>query len=627
MTLLAVEKISKRFNEQVILEQISFTLQQHERVALIGRNGTGKTTLLEILAGKQDVDSGVINRSRLCRIDYVEQEKTDYLDLTLFEFVADARRDLLSTRREIRELEEQLARNPHDDECLTRLGVRLQQFEREGGFEFENEINVILLGLGFEKDRYQDRIKNFSGGEKNRAGLARLLAGKGNLLLLDEPTNHLDIESTTWLEEYLAKLGKACVIVSHDRAFLDVTVTRIWELGHGKLDMYSGGFERYLRERTDRRRLAEHHYRHQREEIKRIEDFIHRHMAGQKTKQAQSRLKYLSRIKRLPPPRTDGKGPAIKVRSSGRSYAHVLSVEDVWLGYGNRIVLKEVGFDVYRGDKFGLIGRNGSGKSTLLKALIGELEPVEGKIALGNRVEVAYFDQELSDLDENAAVLDHIWEVDPGAEVGTMRSFLARFGFTGEDVFKMVAALSGGEKTKLCLARLLYHPANLVILDEPTNHLDMDAREALELALIEYDGSCLIVSHDRYFLERVVDHIIYLNEGYARTFVGKYSEFAQKMVAAQPTVRVKDDSRKQAYQDFKRQSKRRAAHKKDIQSTRTRIAELEKELVRIEHDIAHGIPRHDWEKLETASHRKREVENSILELYARLEEQEGTEID
>jgi len=627
MTLLAVEKISKKFNDQVILEQVSFTLRQHESIALVGRNGVGKTTLLEILAGKQEIDSGEINRSRACLIDYVEQEKTEYLDLTLFEFVADARRDLLSMRREIREMEEQLARNPNDNDSLTRLGALQYRFEQDGGFEFENEIDIVLHGLGFDKGRYHDRMVSFSGGEKNRAGLARLLAGKGNLLLLDEPTNHLDIDSTTWLEEYLTKLDKACIIVSHDRAFLDATVTKVWEIDSGELEMYTGGFENYLRERVERQRLAGHRYRHQQVEIRRIEDFIRRNIAGQKTRQAQSRLKYLNRIKRLPPPRTDGKGPSIRVQSSGRSYAHVLSLEDVWLGYGDRIVLENVGFDMYRGDKVGLIGRNGSGKSTLLKALIGELEPLKGKISLGNRVDVAYFDQELSDLNENTAVLDHIWEIDPAADVGKMRSFLARFGFVGEDAFKMVSALSGGEKTKLCLARLLYHPANLVILDEPTNHLDMYAREALESALIEYDGSCLIVSHDRFFLQRVADHIIYLDRGRARAFTGRYSEFVEKMAATQAPTKARDDSGRRAYLDFKQRSKRRAAHKKKIQSTRSKITELENELAETERNIEDGIPRHDWEKLEAASRRKKEVENHILELYAELDEWEGTEID
>jgi len=627
MTLLAAEKISKRFKDQILLESVSFTVKAGERIGLVGRNGIGKTTLLEILFGKQELDSGVINRARNCLVDYIEQEKLNYLDRTLFEFVAGAREDLFEMRREIKELEHYLHDNPHDVENLNRLGSLQQKFELEGGFDIETEIKIILAGLGFTADRFNDRLSNFSGGEKNRAGLARLLAGKGNLLLLDEPTNHLDIESTTWLEEYLKKINKACLIVSHDRAFLKATVECVWEISFGNIESYSGGVENYLSERLDRKRLAQHHYQHQQEEIKRIEEFVRRNMAGQKTKQAQSKLKYLNRIKRLPPPKTDSRGPVLNMESSGRSFAHVLALEKVTFGYGDTTVVDKVELDIYRGDKVGLIGRNGSGKSTLLKTLIGELNPVSGAIRLGNKVDVSYFDQELSDLNVNAAVLDNIWEVDPMAEVGRMRSFLARFGFTGEDVFKRVSALSGGEKTKLCLARLLYHPSNFIILDEPTNHLDIYAREALENALIEFDGSCLIVSHDRYFLDRVVNRIAHIDNGYVEIYNGNYSFFLEKQAPPEKNVTVKDENQKQAYLDFKEQSRRKAYHKKAIETTRAEITREEKELVQIEEDINVNISGNDWERLHDAHNRKKELENSILDLYLKLEKLEAEKVD
>ncbi len=630
MTLLAAEQIAKRFKDQVILDSASFTIFAGDRIALVGKNGIGKTTLLEMLVGLQDPDTGSITRSRACQIDYVEQEKTEYLDMTLFEFVADARRDLIAMRRRISELEHALELNPHSKEQLEELGHLQQVFEKDGGFEFEHEVGTILHGLGFSDDRLPDPLGNFSGGEKNRAGLARLLAGRGNLLLLDEPTNHLDIDSTRWLEQYLRQSTKAYIIVSHDRAFLSAAADKVWDMSFGKLDSYTGGFERYLNERIDRRRLAEHHYRHQQEEIKRIEEFIRRNMAGQKTKQAQSRLKHLNRIKRLPPPRTDASGPAIRVQSSGRSYAHVLSLENVVLGYGDAPVLKGVTFDIYRGERIGLIGRNGSGKSTLLKALIGDLEPISGNIRLGNNVEVAYFDQELSDLNESATVLDNIWEVDQAAEVGPMRSYLGRFGFTGEEALKAVAALSGGEKTKLCLAKLLYHPANFVILDEPTNHLDIYAREALESALLEYDGSCLIVSHDRFFLDRVVNKVVHIKDGRTNLYDGNYTYFVEKTSQYEmpESTRPKDNkSAKSEVSEFKLLSRKKAKLKKDIKSTKSRIADFEHELESLESDINGGIPTHDWERLHAASERKRTVETDLLQLYGALEELEGTELD
>ena len=291
MTLLAADNISKKYNEQVIFDRVSFTVQSGDRIGLVGKNGSGKTTLFEIMAGRVAPDSGDITRSRTCRLDYIEQEKADYFDLPLFDFVASARKDLLDIRRQIAALQHHLSAHPHDRGSLDRLGRLQSTFETEDGFNFESEIRIILAGLGFEPRRHTEPVKNFSGGEKNRAGLARALAGNGNLLLLDESTNHLDINSTGWLEEYLAKTDRSYIVVSHDRAFLTAATRRVWEISHGKIDTYSGGFESYLAQRAERRRLHAHRFRHQQEETKRIEEFVRRNIAGQKTKQAKSRLK------------------------------------------------------------------------------------------------------------------------------------------------------------------------------------------------------------------------------------------------------------------------------------------------------------------------------------------------
>ncbi|MEW5993986.1 MAG: ABC-F family ATP-binding cassette domain-containing protein [Candidatus Zixiibacteriota bacterium] len=623
MTLLSADNITKKYNDQIVFDRVSFTVQQGRRIGLVGRNGSGKTTLFDIMTGRVSVDGGQLNRAGACHIDYIEQEIADYVDHSLFDYVASARSDLLEARREIESVEHHLSMYPNDSAQVGRLGRLQSRFETEGGFTFENEVKLILEGLGFPRSRHAERLRNFSGGEKNRAGLARALAGNGTLLLLDEPTNHLDIESTVWLEEYLTKSERVYVVVSHDRAFLSATVDQVWEISHGKIDFYTGGFDRYLKERDERRRLHEHHYKHQQVEIRRLEEFVRRNIAGQKTKQAQSKLKYLGRVKRLPPPRSDGANMSIAVRSSGRSYAHVLSVTGVSLGFGRNIVLEDADFDIYRGDKVGLIGRNGSGKTTLLRALIGELAPIDGEIKLGANVDVAYFDQELADLDPAATVIDSLWEMEPTAEMGRIRSFLARFGFSGEDCFKAVAALSGGEKTKLSLARLLYHPANFLIFDEPTNHLDLDSREVLESALREFDGSCLIVSHDRHFLDRVVTRILYLHNGALKIFDGNYSYFREKMTPIAEPQKVKSPERRAAYLAFREQSKTRTRHKRRIQSLKSQISNTERELVQIEHDIRENIPKSDWEKLHEASERKKQLEDRLLELYAQLDELDG----
>lgn len=627
MTLVTAERISQKFNDQVILEDVSFTVKTGDRIGLVGKNGCGKTTLFEIMTGRMELDRGKVHHSRRCVIDYIEQESTQYADLTLFDYVASARDDLAAMRTEIAGLEHHLQIEPEDRECLNRLGELQERFESEGGFNFENDVNTILHGIGFEQNRFTDLLKNFSGGERNRAGLAKALAGKGNLLLLDEPTNHLDIESTRWLEGYLRETERSFIVVSHDRSFLTAAVDKIWELRLAKLEFYTGGLERYLAERAARRTQHEHRYRLQQEEIKRLEDFVRRHMAGQKTKQAQSKLKYLGRIKRLAKPRGDGATTKIGMASSGRSFAHVLSVPEVSLGYGDTVVVRDLSFDLYRGDKVGIIGRNGSGKSTFLKTLIGQLAPVRGEVRLGHQVDVAYFDQELSDLDPKLTVLDSLWEMEPMAVIGKIRSYLARFGFSDEDPFKLVACLSGGEKTKLSLARLLYHPANFIIFDEPTNHLDMDSRERLEEALLEYDGSCLIVSHDRYFLNKVVDRILYLNDGVATMYDGNYAYFREKTETGDQPATSKPGKSKDNYHAFKEKSRRRGRHKKLLQSTRDKIVGLEEELKRLTLDLEHEIAPEDWERLTAATTRKTEIEADLLAQLAQLEELEETELD
>jgi len=626
MTLLTAEKLVRRFDDQLVLDQVSFSVNSADRIGLLGRNGCGKTTLFEIITGRCDADTGAVHVSRQCHIDYVEQDSSAHLDKELLDFVSSAREDIMGMRRRLSELEHELELDPSNQELVSKLGELQEQYQVAGGFDFDHEVSTILHGLGFAPERHNERLRNFSGGEKNRASLARVLAGNGQLMLLDEPTNHLDIESTQWLEEYMTASDRAYIVVSHDRAFLSAVVKDVWELLHCKLEFYSGGIEGYVRERAERRRLHAHRYRHQQEHIKRIEEYIRRNMAGQKTKQAQSKLKYLGKIKRLPPPRSDGNTAKISVSSSGRSYAQILTLGDVSVGYGDREVIAGISVDLFRGDKVGLIGRNGSGKTTLLKSLVGELSPIAGEIQLGNKVDVAYFDQELNELNPRATVLDSLWEVDPLAESGKIRSFLARFGFSGEDPFKQVFSLSGGEKTKLSLARIVYHPANFIIFDEPTNHLDMDSREALEEALIEYDGSCLIVSHDRHFLDRVVTRILHINSGCLDIYDGNYSFFREKQEALALPKMTKPVKSKDDYLAFKEQSKQRGRLKKELKATQEAIVNLEKELTDLQRGIESGIPRDDWEALQAASDRKGAAELELLEKYERLEELEGMDL-
>jgi ATP-binding cassette, subfamily F, member 3 len=387
-------------------------------------------------------------------------------------------------------------------------------------------------------------------------------------------------------------------------------------------DQYFNGLEKYLTEREERKSQLQHLYRHQQEEIKRIEDFIRRNMAGQKTKQAQSKMKYLSRIKRIELPESQKSGMSITFDSGDRSYNQVLAIETASFGYGHHTVVADVNLTLYRGDRIGFIGANGSGKTTILKSILGELEILDGSVRIGQKVDVAYFDQELSDLNEDNAVLDELWLVDPLSEAGRLRTFLARFGFRGEDVLKKVSVLSGGEKTKLALAKLLFLPANFLIFDEPTNHLDIDSRQALEEALLNYHGTYLIVSHDRYFLDRVAEKIVAIERGTARVFGGNYSYYKEKKDSekVQPLKKPTDPEKIREYYDFKKQSQAKGRLKKEILSVSSKIKDHERILERLEEDIESNIPKTDWEKLTAAYKEKNRVEGILLELYHRLEE-------
>lgn len=624
MTLLAGENITKQFQERVLFEGLSFSINSGDRIGLVGPNGIGKTTLFEIMCRRMSVDSGQVTSSKDCMIAYVEQELTENLNSPLFEFVASSRTDLVQLKQEIDETSRNLEEDPANDKIIDRLGDLQHRFEVDGGYDFEAELKIILIGLGFTEERFGSPVESFSGGERNRASLARILAASSNLLLLDEPTNHLDIESTVWLEEYLAGLDKAYLVVSHDRTFLENTVNKVWEVSGRRIDQYFNGFTAYLTEREERRRLQAHHFRHQQEEIRRIEDFIRRNMAGQKTKQAQSKQKYLARIKRIELPEADREGPTFRVESSQRSHNLVLEIEDAVFGRGHRPCLTDVSLNLYRGDRIGMIGPNGSGKSTLLKTLIGELDPLAGEIRLGSKVDIAYFDQELADLNDDNTVLDELWQVDTLAEPGRLRSFLARFGFRGEDAFKKVSVLSGGEKTKLALSKILFLPANFLIFDEPTNHLDIDSRLALEEALGGYSGTFLIVSHDRYFLDRVAGKILALENGTVMSYDGNYSYYREKIIEREnfrPSQK-KESSTKDQYAEFKNQSKIKGRIKKDLRSTQSKIDDHEKEIARLERELSYNIPKSDWSKLTEASDRKSALEDALLALYDRLEELE-----
>ncbi len=620
MSLISAERISKRFGDKTAFERISLSIEPTDRIALVGRNGAGKTTLLETLTGELPPDSGSVHRSGKLRIDFVKQIVEAEPTQSLRSFVESAREDLQRLSASVSVLTEQLALDPENETLLQRYDELSHRFEVEGGFDFENDVNISLAAFGFPEERHNAPLKSFSGGEQNRAALLRALLGSGDLLFLDEPTNHLDIDSTEWLEKRLVELQRPFVIVSHDRMFLDNLVNVVWDLSFGTLDVYHEGFAAYLHERPRRweQRLVE--YQRQQAHIVKTEQFIRKNLAGQKTKQAQSRRKQLAKLKRIEAPLTDDKSPAMAIADGGRSFAHVLSVTDLSTGYGSKALLEHVTLDVYRGDRIGLIGKNGSGKTTLIKTLLGELPALAGECRFGRNVEIGYFDQTLSELNESLTALEHMVELDPLAKEEALRSYLARYGFYGDETIKPVHAYSGGEKTKLSLALLMYRPTNLLIFDEPTNHLDIESREALEKALKGYNGACLVISHDRYFLDKATEKTLAIEGVTIHEYAGPYSYYVRKREERRQKEITHTDSRGNDYKSFKEASRRKSAVEKKILSVGSRIADHERELVQLDELLRGGIPSSDWEKLSDTSARKTEVEQTLLELYQSQED-------
>ncbi|MFQ5606587.1 MAG: ATP-binding cassette domain-containing protein [Candidatus Zixiibacteriota bacterium] len=620
MSLLSAENLCKRYEERVALKDVSITINKSDHIALVGRNGAGKTTLLDIVAGLVNPESGAVHRSSRLSIDYVRQELGRYSDLSLREFVTQARGDILELEDALREIERALESDPHRESLVAKYDSVQRRFESAGGFEFQSEVDITLGALGFPRERWPGRLRSFSGGEQNRAALARALLGAGELLLLDEPTNHLDIESTEWLEKKLCGSSRAFVVVSHDRAFLTNIVDSVWDLAFGALDRYRGGFEYYVSESAGRRAQREREYQRQRDFIAKTEAFIRKNIAGQKTRQAQSRRKQLARLTRIDTPRSEEATSSMSARAGERSFSHALAIERVDIGYDSQALVANINLDLYRGERVALIGPNGSGKSTLIRTILGELEPLAGELRIGGRIEVGYFDQTLGNLDESLAVIEHLWNLDALADQGALRSYLARFGFYGDETLKPVCDLSGGEKTKLSLALLMYQPTNLLILDEPTNHLDMQSREALENALREYSGAALIASHDRYFLNQVTQKTFSIEDGGLHDYAGPYDYYVRKrrereLANAGAGARGESD-----YPKFKERSKKRARLEKKIGALSARITEQEAGLKALDNSLTCQIPKSDWEKLTETSARRSEVEMNLLELYQERED-------
>src|SRR5262245_4623105 len=531
MTLIRIEHLVKTFAGVPVLQDVSWQIEAGRNIGLIGTNGSGKSTLLNIMSDVMTADSGTVERARGLRLGYLTQEMTVEGDRTLYEEVREAFRPLLDMQEEMTALEARLAQPASSAADLQRYGTLLEEFNAHEGYAIAARVEATLLGLGFRPTDLYIPVQHLSGGQKNMGALARVLLQEPDLLLLDEPSNHLDITATEWLEGFLRAYRGTVVVISHDRYFLDRVVDEIMELEQHRLQRYVGNYSAYVTVKAARLEQQHKAYDQQQAEIRRQEEFIRRNMAGQNTKQAQSRQKALQRLERIEKPTTDNQRMQLRFTTQQRESHEVIVGRQVWKSYGDRPVLRGLSCTVYRGEKVGLMGPNGAGKSTFLRLLMGEELPERGTLRLGQNVTAAYYDQEMRHLNPQKTILDEVWQVEPWKTVGDMRAYLGRFLFSGDEVLQTVGTLSGGEKSRVALAKLMLSTANLLVLDEPTNHLDIPAREVLEQALAAYPGTLLIVSHDRYFLDRIISRLLYLRDGTCMSYGGNYTDYQAHLAA------------------------------------------------------------------------------------------------
>ena len=590
MIILQANKIERSFAGEVLFDNISLQVDERDRIALVGKNGAGKSTLLKILVGEEEPTSGEINKKRDLSLSYLAQDSRFESSNTIYDEMIHVFDDLRKTEKTLRQMELEMGEKTGADlEKLMQDYDRLsEEFRQAGGFTYEADIRAILNGFKFDESMWQMKIEELSGGQNTRLALAKMLLEKPNLLVLDEPTNHLDIETIAWLENYLVNYSGALLIVSHDRYFLDKVATITLDLTKHSLDRYVGNYSSFVEQKEQKLLTEAKNYEKQQKEIAALEDFVNRNLVrASTTKRAQSRRKQLEKMERLDKPEAGTKSAHMTFHSDKTSGNVVLTVEEAAVGYDDQILSEPINLDIRKMNAVAIVGPNGIGKSTLIKSIVGQIPFIKGEARFGANVEVGYYDQTQSKLTPHNSVLDELWndfKLTPEVEI---RNRLGAFLFSGDDVKKTVGMLSGGERARLLLAKLSMENNNFLILDEPTNHLDIDSKEVLENALIDFDGTLLFVSHDRYFINRVATQVLELSEEGSTLYLGDYDYYLEKkaeleaLAAAKAEAVSVSSTEEVTSNDYHLQKQ----NQKELRKITRRIEQLEAEMEELDQKI------------------------------------------
>ena len=631
MIMLSCNKVSKTFGVETILENISFSVNEGDKIGIVGVNGTGKTTLFKVITGILPHDRGEIFTSKNCRLGYLEQNTNFYSEKTIYDEVVSVFSDLIGAEEELRSLEHQIASlsdkgGSSGDQLKKTMdiyGKKYEEFEKNNGYAYKSEVRGTLKGLGFSDEEMDKPVNVLSGGEKTRVLLAKLLLSKPSLLLLDEPTNHLDADAIEWLEGFLRSYEETIMIISHDRYFLDQSVNRIFEMENKHLTTYNGNYTDYQKQAKINREIRLRQYENQQRDIKKQEESIERLKAygrEKHLKRARSKEKMLDKVDRLEKPQELRKKARFNFVLRHHSGNDVLKVQGLAKSFDDRKLFEGVDFDLYRGEKVALIGPNGVGKSTLFKIIMGDESQDHGDYKLGQGVDIAYFHQEQKSLNLENTIIDEVWDDNPHMTQTEVRNLLGAFLFEGEDVFKSIRSLSGGERARVAILKLILSRSNLLLLDEPTNHLDIDSKEVLEDALKEYEGTLLTISHDRYFLNTVVDRILVLKPDGVEEYLGNYEYYQNKKKQESEKSYLADmeDQVSKTKTQIREERRREKELKKNENKAKKLIKDLEVEIELTEKQIGGLDHMLCQEEVYTSPERMKEVNQEKSDLEKRL---------